>query len=449
MGSTTHRNQVYVYDSNDMYDNSLAVGETGRFRRSCNYISVLLIHNDMCFEESTPVQASDRSTTGETQDHEHPESDPQAARAVSTAQGRQGFGIHVAGVSIPGHRVQQRCQILRRPSGGGRPFGHYTGHFEPEFFRVASPFLADGGVFFDVGANVGLCSFGMIAALGETGRRVQFHLFEANPALCPCLTKSAELHPDVDVRIKHACVTDMSGWSRLAVKADSGKSFVTDGEGIAVENLTLDDYVDAHSVPHVDLMKLDVEGYEGRVLRGMERQLSRGVVEAIYVEMISEHLSRAGTSASEVLRLLIDCGLTPYHCKDEDFSREHRNSFEIPPGRKMTMTVHGRSLAVRACGHGRGIRGPILHRHPGGPSREQRRTSGGRLIARCSAASRRRRARRAETRSRVAGRGDSDGDAPLTSPTSPATGSAPTTCLVRSASMAAALGPCRSELGEY
>ena len=92
---------------------------------------------------------------------------------------------------------------------------------------------------------------------------MQFHLFEANPALCPCLTKSAELHPDVDVRIKHACVTDMSGWSRLAVKADSGKSFVTDGEAIAVENLTLDDYVDAHSVPHVDLMKLDVEGYEG------------------------------------------------------------------------------------------------------------------------------------------------------------------------------------------
>jgi len=220
------------------------------------------------------------------------------------------------------------------------------GAFEPEFFRVASPFLADGGVFFDVGANVGLCSFGMIAALGETGRRVQFHLFEANPALCPCLTKSAELHPDVDVRIKHACMTDMPGWSRLAVKADTGKSFVTDREGIAVDNLTLDDYVDAHYVPHVDLMKLDVEGYEARVLRGMERQLSLGVVEAIYVEMISEHLSRAGTSASEVLRLLIDCGLTPYHCKDEDFSREHRNSFEIPPGRKMTMTVHGRSLTV-------------------------------------------------------------------------------------------------------
>ena len=220
------------------------------------------------------------------------------------------------------------------------------GVFEPEFFRVASPFLANGGVFFDVGANLGLCSFGMIAALGETSRRVQFHLFEANPALCPCLAKSAAMHPDLDVRINHACMTDTSGRSHLAIEADSGKSFVTDGEGVAVENLTLDDYVDSHSVPHVDLMKLDVEGSEGRVLRGMKRQLSRGVVEAIYIEMISEHLSRAGTSALEVLRLLIDCGLTPYHCKDDDFSGTHRNSFEIPTGRKTIMTVNGRRLAV-------------------------------------------------------------------------------------------------------
>jgi FkbM family methyltransferase len=221
-----------------------------------------------------------------------------------------------------------------------------NGAFEPEFFRLASPFLADGGVFVDVGANFGLCAFGMIAALGEAVRRVQFHLFEANPALCTCLVKSAELHPELDVRIQHPCVTDVPGRSHLAVEADSGKSFVTGDEGLAVSNLTLDDYVDTHRIPHVDFMKVDVEGWESRVLRGMKRQLSRGAVEAIYIEMISEHLSRAGTSASDVLRFLIDWGFTPYHCKDEDFRPAHRNTFDIPPGRRMRMTVLGRILAV-------------------------------------------------------------------------------------------------------
>ena len=71
----------------------------------------------------------------------------------------------------------------------------------------------------------------MIAALGEGGRRVQYRLFEANPALCSGLTKSAELHPDVDVRVIHAGITDVPGESRLAVDADSGKSHVTEEGG--------------------------------------------------------------------------------------------------------------------------------------------------------------------------------------------------------------------------
>ena len=62
--------------------------------------------------------------------------------------------------------------------------------------------------------------------------------------------------------------------------------------------------------------------------------------------MISEHLSRAGTSAAEVLRFLIGHGLIPYHCKSEDFSPKRRNSFEVPPERIMTMTVRGRKLTV-------------------------------------------------------------------------------------------------------
>jgi len=33
--------------------------------------------------------------------------------------------------------------------------------FEPDFFRTALAVLADGGVFFDCGANFGLCTFGL------------------------------------------------------------------------------------------------------------------------------------------------------------------------------------------------------------------------------------------------------------------------------------------------
>src|ERR1700691_5245790 len=53
-----------------------------------------------------------------------------------------------------------------------------TGCFEPEFFTIAEPFLRCGGCFFDVGANFGFCSFGLMAKMPET--TISFHLFEAN-----------------------------------------------------------------------------------------------------------------------------------------------------------------------------------------------------------------------------------------------------------------------------
>ena len=54
------------------------------------------------------------------------------------------------------------------------------GHYEKEFFRVADALLSQGGVFFDVGANYGLFSFGLARKFSEV---VQFHLFETNPLL--------------------------------------------------------------------------------------------------------------------------------------------------------------------------------------------------------------------------------------------------------------------------
>ena len=55
--------------------------------------------------------------------------------------------------------------------------------FEPDFFDLANSFIGEKGTFFDLGANVGFCSFGLIPA----HQRTAFHLFEANPNLIPLL----------------------------------------------------------------------------------------------------------------------------------------------------------------------------------------------------------------------------------------------------------------------
>lgn len=60
--------------------------------------------------------------------------------------------------------------------------------FEKDFFRLGDALLQTGGVCFDVGANLGLLSFGLARKFEN---RVHFHLFEPNPLLVDAIKKVA------------------------------------------------------------------------------------------------------------------------------------------------------------------------------------------------------------------------------------------------------------------
>jgi hypothetical protein len=47
--------------------------------------------------------------------------------------------------------------------------------FEPDFFKLASAVLSEGGVFFDCGANFGLCTFGLLPSIASS--HLSCHLF--------------------------------------------------------------------------------------------------------------------------------------------------------------------------------------------------------------------------------------------------------------------------------
>jgi hypothetical protein len=46
--------------------------------------------------------------------------------------------------------------------------------FEAEFFRIAESVLACGGVYFDCGANFGLCTFGLLEAVDHGNLQLPF-----------------------------------------------------------------------------------------------------------------------------------------------------------------------------------------------------------------------------------------------------------------------------------
>ncbi|MCW3041134.1 MAG: FkbM family methyltransferase [Solirubrobacterales bacterium] len=136
-----------------------------------------------------------------------------------------------------------------------------------------------GGTVYDVGANIGF--FALLAArfAGDGGRVLAF---EPVPAVADLVREAAqrsglagrvEVRTEAVARTKGAeelyVVADAS-WSHLASRGNPGGAVET----ITVPVTTLDDVL-AGGAPPPDVVKLDVEGSEGDVLRGAHDTLRR------------------------------------------------------------------------------------------------------------------------------------------------------------------------------
>lgn len=212
--------------------------------------------------------------------------------------------------------------------------------FEPEFFAISLPFLKDGGVFFDVGANFGFCTFGLLGA--HPGSSLQYHLFEANDEICEYLRESESLHPECNVRIVHAVVSDQPGETRFSINSDAlGESTVSEHGTLTIPNIVLDDYIEEHGITRVDFAKMDIEGWEPMALKGCVRSLRKGIFKAIYVEVVPELLNRNGFSVEDVLNLPRENGYEFFFCKQND-----HNEAMIPAASWQERTVCGHRMLL-------------------------------------------------------------------------------------------------------
>jgi FkbM family methyltransferase len=180
-----------------------------------------------------------------------------------------------------------------------------TGAYDPEFFRLASSFIGDG-VFFDIGANFGLNTFGLFPLVSE---KASFHLFEANPQICECLRQSATLFPKRNILVLNKAVADVRGTLSLKINFNElGQSYISPTGPVQVPAERIDDYISASGIRFVDLIKMDIEGYEPQALLGGEMNMKSGCINAIILEVKDALLSRHNSCVSDLLSQLARCG---------------------------------------------------------------------------------------------------------------------------------------------
>jgi FkbM family methyltransferase len=163
--------------------------------------------------------------------------------------------------------------------------------------------LFKGAVVVDAGANIGVYSRFLSRLVGDTG---SVHSFEPSPDNFAHLAKAVSTLPNV--RANQLAVSDRTENKLLYVSEDLNvdhRAYPTKGESrqtISIQATALDDYFQPDS--RVDLVKVDIQGYELHALRGATRLLRDNPKIKLLLEFWPYGLSQAGSSAEELLSLL-------------------------------------------------------------------------------------------------------------------------------------------------
>lgn len=153
----------------------------------------------------------------------------------------------------------------------------YCGSYEKEVVAIMKQFLKKGHCFIDVGANIGYVS---AVAAGCVGLEGEVHSFEPVPDHYMRLAQMAALNKDYAIFTNECAIGDTAGSTTINITNISTNigwntmvpSFMekdTIKESRTVRVSRLDDYIKEKFISRVDLIKIDVEGYEFPVLRGL------------------------------------------------------------------------------------------------------------------------------------------------------------------------------------
>jgi FkbM family methyltransferase len=195
---------------------------------------------------------------------------------------------------------------------------HGLGGMEPGVRALVRRRVKAGAVAVDAGANIGVHSLALAAAVGPEGRVV---CFEPLQHLASALERSLRLNGFADrARVERAALADRPGeatFHRAAHGPMSSLYPLPAGAGesdVRVTVTTLDADLPAGS--RVDFVKMDVEGAEPRLWRGMRRVVADNPGLEVVLEWSASHFRRSGEDPHAFMASIRDAGFNAFLVED-------------------------------------------------------------------------------------------------------------------------------------
>jgi FkbM family methyltransferase len=184
--------------------------------------------------------------------------------------------------------------------------------------------LSPGDIVVDIGAHVGWYTLIACKAVGPNGK---VYAFEPDPKNFSFLKKNIALNGCTNVVAEQKAVSDQggtlelflhkdhSGWNKIRYLGDTTSS-------VSVEAVSFDDYFKDRA-ESIDFVKIDVEGAEGLILKGMKDSLEKFPTLELFIEYHPHLWKSFGFNPEEVVQNLANQGFSKW------FFDEKKNQYGI------------------------------------------------------------------------------------------------------------------------
>jgi FkbM family methyltransferase len=201
-----------------------------------------------------------------------------------------------------------------------------AGVWELEVWQSISDGLSAGAVFLDVGAHIGYYSLKASVRVGEGGKVISF---EPNPRTLEQLRANIVASHAANVIVEPIAGTDSEQMLTLYDSTSEGNSgasslALTNADELrrgvlpsyAVRGRPIDQVVSELSLQRVDVIKVDVEGAEYLVLRGLRETLRRFHPKVV-IEVVPFQLAAMNATAEDLVSLMKELGYGPHKQVDK------------------------------------------------------------------------------------------------------------------------------------
>lgn len=175
-------------------------------------------------------------------------------------------------------------------------------------------------VIFDVGANIGGTTLNFAKLAGTNGR---VYSFEPDPINYKSIQKNLSLNNFNNIVLNKIGLGNKSGDFKIYTVDEKNKGMNRILENSKNENgeyvkvITIDEFVRGNKIDNINLIKIDVEGFEFNVLKGAEMVLN-DFHPILFVELDNQNLIEQETSAVELIAYLLSFGYEIFHAETNE-----------------------------------------------------------------------------------------------------------------------------------